>query len=153
MTVVRQVVLTPNRLKQFRTLSEDAIRRALYTASARIREVAMIETPVWTGRLLGSFDIGVTHRSIVFKWSAKDPISGHDYAETVDKGRLGGTIITPKSKKALSFPMPWKGGPLMFAKRVKQGGFGARYYSEKVHQQAVDILAEELGNELAAIGG
>ena len=90
-------------------------------------------------------------------WSAVDPESGFDYAETVDKGRTGGTILMPKQNRpnaTMMFPRPWKGGGFVYYKGpLEQGGFPARNYSEVVHQEAVRILMEELERELTAIGG
>lgn len=153
MVLVRQVVLSPARLKAFAALSEEAIQRAIEISKDQIRHIALLETPFYTGRLAASFDIASTPRSIVFKWSAIDPESQFDYAGIVEKGRSGGTLLTPKTAEAMAFPVPWKGGQTVFAKSAIQGGFSARNYAAAVHQQAVEILSRNLANELALIGG
>lgn len=152
MTIVRQLVLTRTMLKQFPLLAEGAIQRAIANTMVRIREAAVLQTPVWTGRLLGSFDIASTPRSIVYKWDAKSD-AGFPYAGVVDEGRTGGKILRPKTKKVMAFPSPWKGGPIKFMHKAIQGGFTARRYSDAVHQYARDVLIEELQMEFMAIGG
>ena len=150
MSFSRQVVITRAMLKQFPQLANDAIQRAIENAKVRVREAAILQTPIWTGRLLGSFDIASTPRSIVFKWDAKSD-AGFAYAKVVDEGRTGGKILTPKTKKVMAFPSPWKGGPIVFRSKTIQGGFAGRRYSDAVHQYAKDVLLEELQNEFAAI--
>jgi hypothetical protein len=139
-------------LRQFPLLAEGAIQRAIENTKVRVREAAVLQTPVWTGRLLGSFDIASTPRSIVFKWDAKSD-AGFPYAGVVDVGRTGGKILTPKTKKVMAFPSPWKGGPIVFRHKTIQGGFVGRRYSDAVHQYARDVLREELEREFLAIGG
>ena len=100
MSVDVQLVLTPNRLKQFRGLSEAAIQEAITRAMVRIEQVGLEATPVGDptnygysvggrspGALKQSFQIGHTPRSIVFGWSSL--WLGVDYAEIADKGRTG----------------------------------------------------------------
>lgn len=131
--VVMQIVLTPERLRQFKALSEEAIQRAIAVSKERIRAVAMTETPVGDpsnygytggrvpGQLKASFDIASTPRSIVWQWTA--PYKGIDYAQIVEKGRSG-----------------WH-------------PFPARNYAAATKQRALEIVIEELTNALLAIGG
>ena len=152
MSFSRQVVVTRAMMRDFPQLAEEAIQRAIENTKVRVREAAMLQTPIWTGRLLGSFDIASTPRSIVFKWDAKSD-AGFPYAKVVDVGRTGGKVLTPKTKKVMAFPSPWKGGPIVFRHKTIQGGFVGRRYSDAVHQYARDVLREELEREFLAIGG
>lgn len=82
-------------------LTEEAIQRAIQNTIMDIAEYAYSpgsQVPVRTGRLLASLDISSTPRSIVFGWSAIDPISNFDYAKIQDEGGLTGTggWILPK---------------------------------------------------------
>ena len=157
MSLTRQVILSPARLRAFPGLAEEAIHRALESARGRIETVALTETPFYTGRLAASFKILKGPRSLIFAWDAVDPESGFAYADVVDKGRTGGTILMPKQNRpnaTMMFPRPWKGGGFVYYKGpLEQGGFAARNYSDRVHQEAVRIMLEELEREFLAIGG
>jgi hypothetical protein len=134
-------------------LAEEAIQRAILNTKARVRDAAMLQTPIWTGTLLGSFDIATTPRSIVWKWDAKSP-EGYSYAKIVEEGRKKGKILLPKTKKAMAFRWPWRGGPMIVRKGpLIQGGFEGRGYAEAVKQYAKQALIEELRAGFLAMQG
>ena len=146
MTVFVPVRLKPAQMKQFKALSMTAIQTDIANALEKIRVIASMVTPVWTGRLKESFKAKPLPfgTGVMFSWSAIDPISRYDYAKVVDEGRPKGRILTPKRAKAMAFPSPWQGGPIRLQKRAIQGAITGRHYSDIVQQAAVRILLEEL---------
>ena len=74
-------------------LTEEAVRRAIENTISDIANFALGEgsqVPVKTGRLISSFDIRSTGKSIIFGWSAVDPQTGYDYAKIQDEGGPAG---------------------------------------------------------------
>lgn len=145
-----QVRMTREAVERLHTLTEDAIQRAIQNTIVRLRELAKIYTPEETGRLLSSFDIASTPRSIVMKWNATSP-EGFNYTQVADEGRAGGAQITPKKARALRWVD--EAGQVHFAKRVTQGGYTGAYFSEAMRFEAQRILVEELEMQLNLIGG
>ena len=120
-----QVRFGADALRLLQQLTEDAIQRAIQATVARIRAYAtggQSNVPVRTGRLKGSFDIGSTPRSIVFKWSAIDPLTNYDYAKIQDVG-----------------------GPNRY------GYIAGKYYSSVTADYARQWLVEELMKELGRL--
>jgi hypothetical protein len=143
--------MTEATIKGMQGLTDKAIASAIELAKNRIRALATKYTPVKTGRLLRSFDVATTPRFIVMRWSATDPISGMDYAKVVEEGRPGGTVLTPKTKKAMRFEWPYGSGNVVFSKGpLIQGAMSGRYYAEAVKFEAPQILQEEIAIALFA---
>ena len=132
-------------IKMLQGLVEDSIQNAVQRTIARLRELATKYTPERSGRLLESFDIASTPRSIVMKWSATDPKSGFNYATVADVGRPGGALIEAKTPRGLRFKIE---GRWIRKQRVVQGAMQGTYFSEAMKFEAREIMIEELTREL-----
>ena len=76
-------------LRILEVLTESAISYALAMAVSRIQELQWSDAsqvPIDTGLLRSSFQISLTEKSILMRWSALSP-QGFDYAKVQDVGR------------------------------------------------------------------
>jgi hypothetical protein len=80
MSVNVNVRFRPESVALLPRLTEEAIRDAIIEARAEIYEAARRYTPVDTGKLLASFDVAFTPRTIAMIWEAP-------YAKAADTGR------------------------------------------------------------------
>ena len=119
--VAKQIILTPERLRQFPQLSDAAIDRAIMAAIPKIEAIGKKFTPVDTGRLEASIIVASSPKTIVMIWSAKEPKTGFDYAKVVEVGRTG----------------------------IR--AFAGRFYAESTKGEALVILLDELAREFAAL--
>jgi hypothetical protein len=153
MAILVSLRVTPEVLRQMPGLSDDAIERAITRVLAALPDIAKRYVPERTGRLLGSLSAWATTRGIRFGFHAEEPVYGFDYSRVVEKGRAGGTILTPKRAKAMRFEYPYGSGNIVFAKRVKHGAMAGRYYAEGIKNDAKDLLIDILSDEFMMMGG
>lgn len=149
--IVVQVRFGKDALQQLWRLTEEAIQRAISITVSRLREMARRYTPEDTGRLLDSFEISTTPKSIVMRWSALSP-QGYDYAGVADVGRPGGVPIVAKTPRGLIW-RDKRTGQWHRARQVTQGAMTGKFFSSTMRLEAQAILVEELRNEISLLGG
>jgi len=149
--VTIQVRFGKDALQQLWRLTEEAIQRAVSITVSRLREMAARYTPEDTGRLLDSFQVSTTPRSIVMSWSALSP-EGYNYAGVADVGRPGGVPIVAKTPRGLIW-RDRRTGQWHRARQVTQGAMAGKFFSSTMKLEARAILVEELRKEISLLGG